>query len=513
VTLRTGNGLLDRSMAHALAWNAAARWASQILSWLSTIVVARLLTPSDYGLIGMACLYLNLAQLISQAGIGDTIIALRHLNSRQVSELNSVALMTGTILLGLSCAVAFPLARFFSSPQLCSVILVSSTMYLINAFQIVPKALLQKELRFKLLAGIETARAFAQIVTTLLLAWLKWGYWSLVAGFLVGYLTSSALTYFSKRQGFAIPNLGQLRRELKFSRAVMFSSVAAYLYENADFTVAGRMLGEVPLGNYSVAWTISSAPVEKIANLVTGVMPTFFSTVQADKTELRRYLLRLTEIISLVTLPASIGLVIVADYLVPILLGPKWYGVIGPLRLLGVFFAVRSIATIIPNLLVSIGEATFVMWASLGGAVIMVVAFLIGSRWGTNGIASGWVFGYPLILIPIYHRAFKATGVQPGEYFAAVKPALAGSTLMGCVVLLARLLLPARTHSVVGLLFLMLIGAASYSLALLTLHRPHVQGLISTAANMFKSGQGSRAVEPARDKLWRAEPVDSESSS
>src|SRR5258707_11699983 len=138
-------GSLDRSLAHAVAWNAAARWGSQIVSWAATIIVARLLTPYDYGLLGMAALYLNLAMLISQVGIGDAVIALRDLTSRQIAELNTLSLLLGVVLTGLSCALALPLARFFSTPPLSGVIVVASVMYLIAAFQVVPKALLQKE--------------------------------------------------------------------------------------------------------------------------------------------------------------------------------------------------------------------------------------------------------------------------------------------------------------------------------------------------------------------------------
>src|SRR5271169_3302205 len=105
-------GSLDRSLAHAVAWGAAARWASQIVSWASTILVARLLTPYDYGLVGMAGVFLQLALLISQAGIGDAVIALRDLTRRQIAELNTISLIMGAGLTGLSCALAPLVARF-----------------------------------------------------------------------------------------------------------------------------------------------------------------------------------------------------------------------------------------------------------------------------------------------------------------------------------------------------------------------------------------------------------------
>ena len=205
MTTQPPSGSLDRSMAHAVAWNAIARWASQILSWASTILVARLLTPYDYGLIGMAGLYLSLAMLISQAGIGQVIIAIRDLTNRQIAELNTVSLLLGLGLVGLSCALAFPLARFFSAPPLFAVITVSSVTYLISAFQVVPRALLQKELRFKLLAFIETMRAFLQIIVTVLLAWLGFRYWSLVVGSIIGCVTASALTLYGRRSNSPFP--------------------------------------------------------------------------------------------------------------------------------------------------------------------------------------------------------------------------------------------------------------------------------------------------------------------
>jgi O-antigen/teichoic acid export membrane protein len=489
MTFGTSGRSLDRLMARAVAWNAAARWASQILSWISTIVVARLLTPADYGLIGMASLYLNLALLISKAGIGDTIIALRDLTRRQIAELNTVAILLGLGLVALSCALALPLARFFATPPLFGVILVSSAVYLFNAFQIVPRALLQRELRFKLLAFIDTVQIFSQIAITVLLAFHKFGYWSLVAGYMLGSLTASLMTFLWSHQGFALPDFQQLRRELKFSRDVMFSNLAWYTYDNADFGVAGRILGEVPLGNYTVAWTISSAPVEKIANLVANVTPSFFSALQSDRAGLRRYLVRLTEILSLVTIPASIGIVLAADYLVPVLLGPKWYGVVGPLRLLGVFVAARSITTILPNLLIAIGDASFVMWVSICAAILMPIAFLVGSRWGTNGIAATWVIAYPLMTIPTYYRVLKRTGLSSKEYASAIIPALSASGMMVGVVLVLRLLLRSQPHSLLGLSLIISAGALSYVAGLLALYRQRVMSIIKTTRNLLLRGK------------------------
>ena len=476
---------LDRSLTRAVAWNAAARWVSQILSWVSTIVVARLLTPYDYGIIGIASLYVNLAMYVSQAGVSDAIIALRDLTRRQIAELNTLALFLGMGLVGLQCALALPIARFFSAPPLTGVLVASSIIYLFNGFQVVPRALLQKELRFKLIATIETVRTFFQVIATVIFAWLNFRYWSVVLGYIVATATVGILTLYWKRHEFARPQMNQLRRELKFSRQVILSRVAWYAYENADFGVAGRVLGEVPLGNYTVAWNISSAPLEKIANLVTGVTPAYFSAVQTDKGELRRYLLRLTEILSFVTVPASIGLALVADYVVPALLGPKWMGVIGPLRLLGVFVATRSLTTFLPNLLTAVGDTAFVMWAMIGSAITMPVAFLIGSKWGTTGIAAAWLAAYPIMITPVYHRVFQKTGITAREYLGILLPSINASIIMSLVLFGIRSVIPAKMSPLLALLALMIGGSLAYGTALFAFYRQRVSHLMRTIRSML----------------------------
>lgn len=450
--------------------------------------MARLLTPYDFGIIGMASLYLQLAMYVSQAGISDAIIALRDLTRRQIAELNTLALFIGAGLVGLSCALAQPIAHFFSAPPLTHVLMISSLIYAFNAFQVVPRALLQKELRFKLIAGIETVRTCFQIFATIVFAWMNFRYWSLVIGYVVASATVSMLTLYWKRHEFGVPKFDQMKRELKFSRQIILSKIAWYAYENADFGVAGRVLGGVPLGNYTVAWNISSAPLEKIANLVTGVTPAYFSAVQTDKSELRRYLLRLTEILSFVTVPASIGLALVADYVVPALLGPKWIGVVAPLRLLGLFVATRSLSTFLPNLLTAVGDSTFVMWAMVGSAISMPIAFLIGSHWGTTGIAAAWLVAYPIIIAPVYYRTFQRTGMAVKEYVLVLLPSINASAIMAIALFGIRAIIPAKMPALLALALLTLGGALVYCGSLFTFHRERVGHLIVTIKAMLGKG-------------------------
>jgi O-antigen/teichoic acid export membrane protein len=480
-----GNSL-DRSMARALAWNTAAKSLTQAFSWLSTVVVARLLTPYDYGLVGMAGVYLALATVVSQAGIGNTVVYVRDLTRRQIAELNTLSIVVGLLLTTLTCALAVPLARFFSTPPLRAVILVASITYSIDAFQVVPRALLQKGLRFKLLSTIETTRFFCQALCCVALALLHFRYWSLVLGSIAGSLINSVLTLRWMRHEFAKPHLADLRQEVRYASQVMFSGIAGYVYANTDFAVAGRVLGAVPLGNYSIGWGIASVPVDKISSLFTGVTSAFFSAIQDSKSELRRYLLRLTEALSLVTIPASIGIALVADSLVLLLLGPKWEDAIAPLRLLSVFVAVRSVAVLLSNLLTSIGEARFVMWFTTGLAVVMPIAFFAGSHWGINGIAAAWTTVYPVMLIPLYIRTFTRLEMQLKDYLSAVMPGLSATACMTICILASRFVFFTAMRPLPKLLLTMIAGMASYVGSLFVFHRDRVARLLRTMKSLRK---------------------------
>ena len=195
----------DHTMVRALAWTGAGRWATQLLTWVSTIVVARILAPSDYGLIGMATIYLGLVAVVSEFGLGQAVITMREMSEKQVAQLNSLSIAAGALLFGISCAVAGPLGKFFHSPKLPPVVVLMSLSFLISGTQVVPDALLQGDLRFKLLASFDTAKALVQALTTVALALLGFGYWSLALGTLAAAVVAAAMAVIARPHSLAWP--------------------------------------------------------------------------------------------------------------------------------------------------------------------------------------------------------------------------------------------------------------------------------------------------------------------
>jgi PST family polysaccharide transporter len=472
---------MDRRLATSIAWSASGRWTTQLLSWLSWLIVARLLAPSDYGIVGIATVYVGFVTVFSDFGLGTAVLVLRDLTRSQVNQLNTLAVLAGVAALVISCAVAVPLGRFFHAPEVPWVIVVMSAGFVVSAFRVVPLSLLQKDMRFKLIAFIEAAQAVAQTAAVLLLAVLGFRYWALVLGGLVGTGAAGILPLIWQRCGFEWPVLPSIRSAIKFSWHVAVTSLSWYTYSNADFLVAGRVLGEAPLGAYTLAWNLASVPVEKLTTLVGRVSPAFFSAVQGEQAALRRYLNTLTQGLSLVTFPATIGLALVAPEFVGLVLGRKWDAAIVPLQLLAMYACLRSIVTLLPQVLLVVKASRFLMWVTVLMLVFLPPTFYVGRRWGTGGIAAGWVIVYPLLTVPLFWRVLQVTRMPARDYLNALRPALEGSILMCAAVLLLKWAIPASTPLYLRFSVEVAAGVAAYALTLVAFHRARLRAFAQFA--------------------------------
>lgn len=477
-----GRSPLDQALVHGIAWTSAVRWVAQVLSWLSTLVVVHLLRPSDYGLVGMALVFFGVAQMFSEAGIPIAVVQLRWLTEGQIAQLGGVALMLAAGLCAISAGLSGVVAWFFSEPAVRWIILALSVTFLTRGMQVLPRALLSRDLAFSRLARIDGVEALVMIGVTLALAVEKLGYWALVGGPVVSSAVSTVLCLKARRNAIVVPrHLGELRDAVRLSRRVLASQLAWYAYSNSDFTVIGRVLGSAALGVYTMAWTIALIPVDRVSALVGRVTPAFFSAVQADSGALRRYFGGLTRALSLCTLPACVGLALVARDFVQIVLGARWSGVVSPLRILAAYAALRSLIVLAPQVLVARGRERTSMNLSLLCALVLPGVFYLGSRWGlgqgagTTGVALGWVTVYPIIAVAGFLRlALKSIEMSWKEYLRALWPATSATAVMTVVVLVARAG-AASEAARIRLLVEVSAGAIAYAGVLLGVHGAHLR--------------------------------------
>lgn len=471
---------LDKSLAKGVAWMGSVRWLTQILTWASTLIVVRLLTPADYGLVGLASMYLGIVTMLSEFGIGTTIVALRGLTDDDHAQINGLSMLFGVASFLVSCAVAPLLAWFFAAPELTMVVIAMSTVFLITAARVVPQAILQRNMRFRDLALNDGLQAVALAVGAVVFAFFGFRYWTLVLSAILGALLSTIGVVRLVRVPFKRPHWETLRPAVTFSQQTIFARLAWYVYQNADFFVAGKVFGKELMGVYRVAWDLTSTPLEKIVSMVGRVTPSVLSAAQDDKAALRRYVLRITEVLALVTFPATIGLGLIAQDLVPLLFGPQWSGMVVPLQLLAVAAAIRAITPILPQVLTVTGQNRRGMRINVMGALIMPVAFYIGSRWGTTGIAVMWIVVYPVaVVIPMANAVFRQVDLRWREYLRALSASLSGVAVMSLAVWGARSAMPPEWARALRLGIQVGVGALAYVASLLTLHRGRVRALVA----------------------------------
>ena len=471
---------LDRSFARGIAWQGSVKWIVQLVTWGTTIVVARILSPADYGLLAMGAVLLAFIALLSESGIGATIVTVREITGEQIAQINGGAVLLGVASFAAACLVAFPVGWFYHSAALPPVIIAMSLTLVISSFRVVPGALLQRDLRFPRIAVLDAAQGLLQALTTVAFAMLGFRYWSLVLSALIGAAVGTAATVISRPYRIKRPRWKTLRPVLPFTRNVLVARLFWYTYQNSDFIVAGKWLGSQALGAYSYAWTLASMPVDKISALVGSVTPPIFAAVQNDIPALRRYFLTVTEGLAVFAFPITLGLALVAPELVPVVFGDRWLFMIPPLQVLAAYATIRTITPTVSQVLAVTGDTRFLMYMTALGALTLPTAFIIGSRWGTIGIATAWTVAHPIaVYFPLNARAFRRLELRIKDYVRALWPAVSGCLVMILAVAVARSMVPAATAGSVRLGIEVLAGAVAYSASLLLFHRQRITGFLA----------------------------------
>jgi len=479
---------LDRSLVRGVAWTGGIRWATQIVTWLSTLMVARVLSPEDYGLVGMAAVYLGLLTMLSETGLGTTIIAMRDLRGKQLGQLHSIAALMGIAGFLVSCVVAGSLAAFFTAPLLQGVVIALSANFVIVSLRTVPRASLQRTLRFGRVALIDGVNSLITAATAVVLAFAGFRYWALVGAALTGSVVATAIALFSEPVRFERPRPNELSGALRVSRDIIVSSLSWYVFQNADFFVAGKLLGTAALGAYSFAWNIAYSVVEKVTGLLTGVTSSIFSAAKHDVPLLRRYLTQIMGALALILLPATVGLALVAGDLL-LIVGEKWRPAVVPLQLLVMYASVRSLTPILSQALTIAGDTRFNMTRSVVAAIVLPIGFVVGARWGITGIATAWIVCHaPVVTFPLLRRVDSRLGIGLSAYVTVLRPAVVSTVVMALAVLAVSLTLPAAVPGAALLVVKILTGAAFYAGALWFLFRERVLALVRLRTQLRGGG-------------------------
>ena len=462
-----------------LFWIGTARLASQTVTWAITIVVIRLLDPSDYGLLALAMLVVGFCLMLAEAALGAALIQTPELNEWKLRRaFGAVILIAGGLFLAQLIA-APAIAHFFEEDRLVAIIRVVAIQLLLMIFSVIPNALLARRLDFKNPSLIAVGATACGSVSTLLLALGGHGVWALVLGNLAASLFSTVfinlLAPFLKRPDFSFQGM---RDFFVFSGQITATVGLRFLYTQADAFIAGKVLGKELLGLYSVSIHLASLPVQKISAMVNQVAYPAFADAQRRLLDVHAQILKGVRLLSLFAFPVMWGISSVSSEIVSVLLGPKWQAAAVPLQIVPLVMPLIMLSSFMNTAFQALGRPGIALASVFITFVIMPPAFWFGSAWGLFGLSTAWLVCFPLVFLINLWRMLPLVGLElPAVTAAIARPAFAAGGMYACVTI-ARNALARDWTAPFLMVALVVTGALTFAIFTLLTNRSSASELL-----------------------------------
>jgi len=400
-TQRLKSGLGART-ARGGAVTVASQGFKFVAGMAATVVLARLLTPEDYGLIGMVAVVTGFVSLFKDLGLSAATVQREEITSAQVSTLFwvNVGLSVGVGLL--TAAISPAVAWFYGEPRLRAVTAAYAFGFLVGGLTVQHEALLRRQMRFVALAASEIIALLASIAATVALAWRGAGYWALVAGHLtLGFVYMACVWVACGWRPGAPVRYAGVRPMLRFGGNLTGFGVINYFARNLDNMLVGRVWGSIQLGLYAKAYQLLLLPIDQINSPITSVAVPALSRLSGEPERYRQSYLRLLEKVALLTMPLVAFMIGTSDWVVRVVLGPRWSGAAWIFTLLGVAGLVQPLANTVGWLFITQGRTReMFQWGIIGGS-ILIAAIVAGVPWGAVGVAASYSATFVCVVLPL----------------------------------------------------------------------------------------------------------------
>ncbi len=412
---------------------------SQGLSWMVTIVVARILVPGDYGLMTMATILTGYALSLSELGLGSAIIQRADVTAEELSTVFWFLLALSGVL-ALAC---FPLAyltsRLMSEPRVIPITQSASAIFLLTGLQIVPSSLLRKRMAFKAVGVIEMASTATSSLSMLVIATIGGGVWTLVFGSIILTATRTVL-YFTTSAWRPMMHfdLRRSRRLLSFGGTIAVGRTLFYVNENVDKYLAGRAWPANTLGLYSFALILAQVPTTKIVSLINNVSYPAFAEVQSDPNRVEKLYLNITKATAVITLPLYVAGFLLGDDLVRVVFGAKWLPMVPTFRLLCLAQIMTSLNAVNNFVHAAQGRPNWGVRYQLWSIILMAFSFALAVPHGVTGMAIPWVSTYLALCSANIYLTLRKLGIGLWAYGRSMAQPITGTAAMAGMFLLAN---------------------------------------------------------------------------
>ena len=412
---------------------ALAQGTSLVLRMGSLMVLARLLAPKEFGLVGMVMAFTGVLNLFRDFGLSTATVQRGHVTEEQISTLFWINILVGTAL-GLILAGMAPfVAVFYHEPRLVWVSIVLATSFIFNSAGVQHTALLERQMRFTALATIDIISLVVSTAIGIGMAAAGFGYWSLVASAVTLPLISTLCLWFATgwRPG-KIHLHEEVHSMLRFGGGFTLVNLLVYVAYNLEKVLLGRYWGANALGLYGRAYQLINLPTENLNSAFWGVAFSGLSRVRHEPERFRSYFLKGYSLVLALTIPMTIGAALFAHDMIFVLLGPKWSDVAEIFRLLAPTILIFALINPLAWLTFSLGmiRRNLQIVSVLGPLVI--TGYLLGLPYGPRGVAIGYSTVMTIWCLPHIAWCVHGTGISLRDIFVtASRPVFSGMVAGG----------------------------------------------------------------------------------
>ncbi len=419
-------------------WSATSSIGRQLVTTLATVVLARLLAPADYGIAVAVTVILGVFELMSQFGIGQSLVRHRRLDPSTTSTTFWASLIIAGVVSTSVVVFADPLGSLIGQEGLGPFLRLAAVGLAVSMAASVPAGLLTRQMAWSKLTMIQLAGSIVQFsVAVGLAATTALGAWVLIIGRVAGSAFQFVGLFWAARWTPTWEfSPAVVRRDLSFNLGFWSTYVTSYVAKNLDYWVVGRLLGAAVLGVYYIAYVLPVLVRQRITRVLEGVLYPVMARVADDRRRLEAVYVEALGFSTFVTLPAVLGLVAIADLVVPLFFGTQWSGAVAPMRILAVATAFDALLPVGTALFLALGlpGRNAVITTSRVVAMVVVLAVVAGSR-DLTSIAWAVAAGSVTAVVVAFRLVVRRAGVSPRSFASAVlAPSVTSAAMLGVVV-------------------------------------------------------------------------------
>lgn len=446
----------------ALAWRYGSQIAAQVIAWSSTLLVVRLLDPSDYGLFAMSQVVVAGLNFMNGWGFANSLVQARTIDRRMIGQVFAMLLLTNGVLAVAQLAIAPLAATHFREPMVVDILRVQALLYLTTPFIALPSALLSRDIQFRSQALANMIAAIVGALTALVMAYLGYGVWALVYAPIAAFAVRGVILSVSSRllvmPVFDFRGAGQI---IGFGSAMTAIQLLWILQSQSDIFIAGRAFETYELGLYAEAVFLTMILTSRFLPPLNDVAYPAYSELHKRGDSLAPHFVRVMRTVSLVVMPFYIGLALTAPEAVETVFGEKWLPmapIVSGLALAMPAIALQIMCSPATN---ATGRARISLYMSLFGALAFPASFLVGIGYGPMGLVHAWWIAAPALLIFSLAITLPVLEVSLSQLLRAIAPSLVATAMMaGAVAALDPQLV--AWHSALRLVALIATGVAIY---------------------------------------------------